>query len=105
MIIRFKQNAPRRPPRIILLGPPGSGRTTQAEILSHRFGLALVSPQKLLEEESKRSPGIKIKVDQAREAGEHVEEDLVLRLVAERMMQSDCRINGWILDGFPETET
>lgn len=60
--LRFRSNAPRRPPRVILLGPPGSGRTTTAEILSKRFGLVNVSPLRLLENEAKRNPAIKIKL-------------------------------------------
>lgn len=43
--IRFRNKAPRRPPRIVILGPPGSGRSTQAEILSQKFGLINVSPE------------------------------------------------------------
>jgi pantothenate kinase len=44
MNLRFRINAPRRPPRVIILGPPGSGRSTTAEIVSQRFGLVNVSP-------------------------------------------------------------
>ena len=44
MNLRFRINAPRRPPRVIILGPPGSGRSTTAEIISQRFGLVNVSP-------------------------------------------------------------
>jgi pantothenate kinase len=42
--LRFRVNAPRRPPRVIILGPPGSGRSTTSEIISKRFGLVNVSP-------------------------------------------------------------
>lgn len=55
--IRFKSNAPRRPPRVILLGPPGSGRSTQAKKLSQRFGLVYVCTRSLLKYEiSKNTP-------------------------------------------------
>lgn len=63
--LRFRDNAPRRPPRVILLGPPGSGRTTTTEMISKRFGLVNVSPLKLLQAEAKRNPAIKIKIQQA----------------------------------------
>lgn len=46
--LRFRINAPRRPPRVIILGPPGSGRSTTAEIISQKFGLVNVSPMQLL---------------------------------------------------------
>ena len=47
--LRFKQNAPRRPPRLIVSGPPGCGKTTQAEAVSKVYGLIHVSAGKLLE--------------------------------------------------------
>jgi adenylate kinase len=46
--IRFKSNGPRRPARVILLGPPGSGRSTQAQELSKRFGLVYICTRRLL---------------------------------------------------------
>lgn len=46
--LRYKSDAPRRPPRVILLGPPGSSRSTQSEILADTFGLVNVSPMDLL---------------------------------------------------------
>lgn len=63
--LRFRVNAPRRPPRVIVLGPPGSGRSTTATILCKRFGLVNVSPMQLLQAEAKRNPAIKIKIQQA----------------------------------------
>ena len=54
--IRFRSNAPRRPPRVILLGPPGSGRSTQAHIISHRYGLVHISSRDLLKAEIQRNP-------------------------------------------------
>lgn len=50
--IRYKVDAPRRPPRVILLGPPGSGTSTQAKIISKRFGLVCVSTSVLIKEET-----------------------------------------------------
>jgi DNA replication protein DnaC len=49
--IRFKSNGPRRPARVILLGPPGSGRSHQAQALSERFGLVYVCSRRLLKNE------------------------------------------------------
>jgi adenylate kinase len=49
--VRFRNGAPRRPPKVILIGPPGSGRSTQAELMAHRFGLVCISPEMLVREE------------------------------------------------------
>jgi len=102
--LRYKSDAPRRPPRVILLGPPGSGRTTQAQTLSDTFGLVNVSPMELLNQEAEKNPGIKIKVREALEKGDPIPDEIILRLVDARLRQSDCRVNGWVLDGFPENE-
>ena len=83
--LRFRTNAPRRPPRVILLGPPGSGRTTTAEIICSRFGLVNVSPLKLLQAEAKRNPAIKNKLIQSQEMGVEVPDDILLRVVDARL--------------------
>ena len=54
--MRYKSDAPRRPPRIIILGPPGSGRTTQCEALAYTFGLVKVSVRDLLKKEVQENP-------------------------------------------------
>lgn len=54
--IRYRSNAPRRPPRVILLGPPGSGRSTQASILALRYGLVHICTRSLLKNEIARNP-------------------------------------------------
>lgn len=103
--IRHRNNAPRRPPKVMLIGPPGSGRSSQAQQIADAFGLVNISPQKILKAEAERNPPIKIKLQEAQENGEPIPDEIILRLVDERIRQSDCRVNGWILDGFPETES
>lgn len=56
--IRYKTDAPRRPPRVILLGPPGSGRQTQADILSKRFGLVHICTRSLIKAEVVLKPAL-----------------------------------------------
>jgi len=56
--IRYRSNAPRRPPRVILLGPPGSGRSTQATVISQRYGLVHICVRSLLKNEISRTPSI-----------------------------------------------
>jgi SpoVK/Ycf46/Vps4 family AAA+-type ATPase len=54
--LRFKSNAPRRPPRVIILGPPGSGRDTQAKLIAQQFGLVHISARQLLKGEIQKNP-------------------------------------------------
>ena len=83
--IRHRNNAPRRPPRVILIGPPGSGRSTQAQLIADAFGLVNVSPQKILKAEAERNPPIKIKLQEAAEKGQAVPDEIILRLVDARI--------------------
>ncbi len=54
--IRYRSNAPRRPPRVILLGPPGSGRSTQAGLIAKRYGLVHICMRSLLKSEIANNP-------------------------------------------------
>lgn len=49
--LRFKNDAPRRPPRILIMGPPGSGRSTQAKLMADQFGLIFLSCRELLKDQ------------------------------------------------------
>jgi len=103
--IKYRNNAPRRPPKVMLIGPPGSGRSTQAQLVADAFGLVCVSPTKILLAEADKNPAIKIKMQEALETGVGIPDEILLRLIDQRIRQSDCRLNGWVLDGFPETES
>ena len=104
MRVSFRLNAPRCPPKVILVGPPGSGRTTQAQVIASQFGLVCVSPAALVREEQIMCPGIKKRVAEALATTGEIPDDIIMRQVDERLKQSDCRVNGWILDGFPQTD-
>ena len=60
--IRHRNNAPRRPPKVIIIGPPGSGKSTQAQKIADSFGLVNISPDKILKAEAERNPPIKMKL-------------------------------------------
>lgn len=102
--IRYRSNAPRRPPRVILLGPPGSGRSTQASIIARNYGLVHICTRSLLKSEIQRNPDTAKVIAQALDSGNLVPDQIVLSVVEQRLKQSDCRVNGWILDGFPQTD-
>ena len=55
--------------------------------------------------EAEKNPAIKIKMAEAIESGVGIPDEILLRMIDQRLNQSDCRLNGWILDGFPETES
>jgi adenylate kinase len=79
--IRYRSNAPRRPPRVILLGPPGSGRSTQAEVIAKRYGLVHVCTKSLLKNEISRNPEIGKQISASLDNGKLVADQIVLPLV------------------------
>ena len=83
--IKYRNGAPRRPPKVIIIGPPGSGRSTQANLVAQAFGLVCISPAKLLKEEATKSPAIKMKIDNAAQKGEAVPDEILLRLIDQRI--------------------
>lgn len=99
--LRFRENAPRRPPRIILVGPPGSGRNTQSKAIAQAFGLVHISARALLKNEIKRSPEVGKIISQCMDTGELVPDNILNPLIEKRLKQSDCKVNGWIMEGFP----
>ena len=102
--IRFKSNAPRRPPRVILLGPPGSGRSTQATAISKHFGLVHLCTRTILKNEiAKGTPHAK-DIQLCIDEGRMVPDQTVLPLIEQRLKMTDCKVSGWVLDGFPQTE-
>jgi adenylate kinase len=88
--------------KISVIGPPGSGKTTQAKILSEKMSLPHIYMGEVLREAVKRGVGLDGKLEEALKEGELADDDLVLRLFFKRTERSDCR-GGFISDGTPRT--
>ena len=87
---------------LILLGAPGAGKGTQAELLVQHLNIPSISTGNMLREAMANGSELGKQVKQCMEEGKLVSDELVLGLVAERVAQSDCK-NGFILDGVPRT--
>ena len=88
--------------RLILLGAPGAGKGTQAELLTKKLAIPSISTGNMLREAMANGSELGKQVKQCMDEGKLVSDDLVLSLVAERTAQPDCK-NGFILDGVPRT--
>ena len=87
---------------LILLGAPGAGKGTQAELLTQHLGIPSISTGNMLREAMANGSDLGKQVKQGMDEGKLVSDDLVLSLVAERTAQPDCS-KGFILDGVPRT--
>ncbi len=88
--------------RLVLLGPPGAGKGTQAQLLVDRFGIPQISTGDILREHVQRGSGLGIQARAYMDRGEYVPDELVVRMVMDRLAQPDAHA-GFILDGFPRT--
>ena len=87
---------------VILLGPPGAGKGTQAKQIAARYGVPHISTGDILRENRQRGTELGKKAAAIMDRGELVPDQLVNDMVADRLRQADCA-RGFILDGFPRT--
>ena len=88
--------------KIILFGPPGAGKGTQAKFLIERYGIVQISTGDMLRDAVAKGNEIGKEVKNVMEKGELVSDKLIMSLISDRIDQKDCK-QGFILDGFPRT--
>lgn len=88
--------------KLILLGAPGAGKGTQAEIISEKYNIPTISTGNIIRAALKNGTEMGLKAKSYIDAGELVPDNVVIGIIKERLSEADCR-EGYILDGFPRT--
>ena len=88
--------------RLILLGPPGAGKGTQANFIREKFGIPQISTGDMLRAAVKAGTPLGLEAKKIMDAGGLVRDDIIIGLVKDRLKESDCQ-NGYMFDGFPRT--
>ena len=88
--------------KLILLGPPGAGKGTQAKAICEKYGIPQISTGDMLRAAVSAKTSLGMEAKKVMDAGELVSDDLILQLVKDRISENDCT-SGYLLDGFPRT--
>ena len=88
--------------KLLLLGPPGGGKGTQAKLLVKKFNIPQISTGDILRDQVKKETNLGLKAKEFMQSGELVPDNLILDMMEKRLKNNDC-YGGYILDGFPRT--
>lgn len=103
--VHMNVNSNMKSPKIIIAGAPAAGKGTQCEVIRKDFGVIHLSTGDILRAAVKEQSELGLKAKSFMDAGKLVPDELIIGVVCDRLKQSDCVSQGWLLDGFPRTKS
>jgi adenylate kinase len=94
---------PMTPVNIIIAGAPASGKGTQCEIIKEEFGVVHLSTGDMLRAAVSAGTDVGVKAKEFMDAGKLVPDEVIIGIIIDRLAETDCKEQGWLLDGFPRT--
>ncbi|KDO21306.1 hypothetical protein SPRG_13198 [Saprolegnia parasitica CBS 223.65] len=91
------------PPKFVICGPPAGGKGTQCELLVREYGVVHLSTGDMLRSAIQAGTEVGFKAKAYMDAGDLVPDELIVHVILDRLQESDCTSQGWLLDGFPRT--
>lgn len=89
---------------IIIAGAPASGKGTQCEVIKEKFGIVHLSTGDMLRAAVAAKTEVGVKAKDFMDSGKLVPDEVIIGIIRDRLAESDCQTDGWLLDGFPRTE-
>lgn len=103
VIAKGKGAFARKPLKILVIGGPLSGKTTQAEMISKKYGLTLIVMKEIIDKAISNKTEVGNTLSYYINNSQTIPDKLIIELLRDRLDSTDCKVNGWILDGFPNT--
>ena len=91
--------------KVIIAGAPAAGKGTQCEMIKSEFGLVHLSTGDILRASVQQGTPLGLKAKAFMDGGQLVPDELIIGVICDRLKESDCETNGWLLDGFPRTKS
>ena len=102
-MVKGRGAVPRKPPKVCVVGPPLSGKTTLSQNLALKYGLTLIDAKQVIVEASLQNNEIGKTISAFLKTGQNIPDKVLIELMRDRFDSIDCKMNGWVLDGYPVT--
>lgn len=102
-LMKGRATVSRKPPKVLVIGGPLSGKSTQTRKVAEKYGLTLVCVTEVIEQAALENTDIGKIVSEYVKASQKIPDKIIIELMRERLEKTDCKMNGWVLDGFPVT--